>query len=305
MLPQPPLPAESMPWPRLLLVTFLALITKVTGASSAKSQKEKRIQFWNLSFHSEAERKELQALEEKENYDQKEDYYQKEDYRQKEGNQLYTLEDPIQKDGNYQFQFTVGYKTHRASYYSGPKNLYLNYLKKFQNLTFNLKSAFLKHPYLLTSCQVKKKAEDYLKHTTETYLRYKTEEKMKEVKEKKKEVERREVRKGGGKIEKKEKGRRKRKEKGKEEEEQRNSWRSWTRSGSDRQGGRHGPRSKSSPGPNLRKEWLRCKQRCKQSHSQSQGQAKQKPPQSPSQSQEWTWTCASPSPLQWRNQVRA
>ena len=170
-------------------------------------------------------------------------------YNQKEGNQLYTVEDPILKDGNYQFQNNVGCKTQRASYYSAPKNLYLNYLKKFQNLTSNLKSTFLKHPYLLTSCQVKKKeAEDYLNYTTETYLRYKTEGKMKEAEEKKEKEEEvgrgKEVRKGGRKIKKKGEGRRKRKEKGKEKEDQGNSWRSWTRSGSDRQEGHHGPRSK-------------------------------------------------------------
>ena len=77
-----------MPWPRLLVLTFLALITKLIGASSAKSQPKKRIQFWNLSFHLEAERKEVVVWKKKEDYDQKEEYYQKEDYYQKEGNQL-------------------------------------------------------------------------------------------------------------------------------------------------------------------------------------------------------------------------
>ena len=98
-----------------------------------------------------------------------------EDYYQKEGNHLYTVEDTTLKDGNYQFQYIAGYKIQKASYYSAPKNLYLNYLKKSQNLTSNLKSTFLKYPYLLTSCQVKKKeAENYLNYATETYLRYKT-----------------------------------------------------------------------------------------------------------------------------------
>ena len=123
--------AESMP-SRLLVLTLLATITKLIGANTAKSQPGKRIQFWNLSFRQEAERKEVKVWEkiQKKNYDQKENhcqkedyyqkehYYQKEDYFQKEGNHLYTMEDMTLKDGNYQFQYTVEYKTQRASCYN-------------------------------------------------------------------------------------------------------------------------------------------------------------------------------------------
>ena len=178
-----PLLAESMPWPRLLVLTLLATITKLIGANTAKSQPGKRIQFWNLSFHQEAERKEVKVWEkiQKKNYDQKENYYQKEDYYQKEGNHLRNLEDMILKDGNY--QYTVEYKTQRASCYNAPKNLFLNYLKKSQSWTSNLKSTSLN---LLTSCQVKKKeAEIYPNYTTETYRNYRMERKMKKVKEEK------------------------------------------------------------------------------------------------------------------------
>ena len=211
----------------MLLPSFITNVMVMMGAASATENLKKKknmILSWKMKNNS-------KPLQEVEYYD----LYPMEEATLKKGNHLDLLEEATLKDGNYPFQHAVGCKTQRASYYSGPKNLYLNYQKKFQ-LSFNLN--FLSYPNLLTSCQVKTKAETYLNYTTEIYRRYKTEEKMKEVKVKEEEVDRGgEVRKGGRKTKKEEEGEKKRKEKEKEREDLGSSWPSWTRSGSDLQEG--------------------------------------------------------------------
>ena len=188
----------------------MVMMSAVSATENLK--KKNMILSWKMKNNS-------KPLQEVESYD----LYPMEEATLEKGNHLDLLEEATLKDGNYPFQHAVGYKTQRASYYSGPKNLYLNYQKKSQNLTFNLN--LLSYPNLLTSCQVKTKAETYLNYTTEIYRRYKTEEKMKEVKVKKEEAERGgEVRKEGRKIKKEEEGEKKRKEKEKEKGDLGSSW---------------------------------------------------------------------------------
>ena len=276
----------------MLLPSFITNVMVMIGAASATENLKKKnmILSWRMKNNS-------KPLQEVEYYD----LDSMEEATLEKGNHLDSVHEATLKDGNYPFQYAVGCKTQKASYYSDPKNLYLNYQKKFQNSTFNLN--FLSYPNLLTSCQVKTKAETYFNYTTGTYQHYKTAEKRKEVKVKEEEEERGgEVRKGGRKTKKEEEGEKKRKETEKEKEDLGSSWPSWTRSGSDLQEGHPGPRSRSSPRSGQRKEWPRCTADRRQSRSQSKCQGppaeqsrqrqSQKPRQGPNM-KECGWTLQS------------
>ena len=254
----------SMPWTWILTVTLLV----ASGTASTLNQSRKvKIQKWIWNQSQPQALVWCEAVNFK--VENKEKNHQK-------TNLLNSLKKKI-KVGNYQFLYEGEVK--RTSYYLDPKFTHLNYLRNFQSSTSNLNNFFLENPYLLNSCKVKnKEAETYLNYTTKNYLRYKMERKMKEAKEKKEEEGKEgAVKEEGEERKKRRKGGKKEKEV-KEEEDQEGSWQSLTRSGLGQQEGHQCQRCRSSPGPSLRSQWLRCKQRCTVSHQQ-------KPSPAPKQSQ--------------------
>ena len=260
----------SMPWTWILTVALLV----ASGTASTQTQSRKvKIQKWIWNQSQPQDLVRCEAVNFK--VENRKKNYQK-------TNLLDSLEKMI-KVGNYQFLYEGEVK--RTSYYLDLKFTHLNYLRNFQSSTSNLNNFFLENPYLLNSCKVKnKEAETYLNYTTENYLRYKMERKMKEAKEKKEEAGKEgEVKEGGEERKKRRKGGKKEKEV-KEEEDQEGSWQSLTRSGLGQQEGHQCQRCRSSPGPSLRNQWLRCKQRCTVSHQQKQSPAP-KQSQRPSQKQ--------------------